>query len=154
MMPVARHVFLGFTHARRNIALVHNCNELVLRSKCNFQISVHHVFGHAGKAGNECANIAASLGMRGFISESNVLSCWPHQTVPCAALAECRCLSGVAEVLHSMVAGIAVEIPLCLFQLFSFSEASCCTQSACWVFRYPTPSSGFRCSWRTRSNRR
>ena len=116
-------VALGFTHARRNIALAHNCNELVSRSKCNFHVSVHHVFGHAGKAGNECADIAESMGMESFISESNVLSWWPTRLFHLQRLLSVpRCLSGVAGVLHSIVAGIAVGIALCLFQLFFFSQ--------------------------------
>ena len=45
---------------------------LLLRLKCNSHVSAHHVFCHAGNAGNECADVAASLGMRGFISENNV----------------------------------------------------------------------------------
>ena len=115
----AARVALGFIHAVRNIALVHNCNELVSRSKCNFRISVDHVFRPAGKARNGCADIAASLGMRGFISESNVLSCWPTRHFHVQRLLKGFLLPfWVAEVLHSIVAGIAVGTSLCLLQLF------------------------------------
>ena len=64
----AARVALGVAHARRNIILASICNDSVLRSKDKFYISIHHVFGHAG---NECADIAASFGTRGFISQCN-----------------------------------------------------------------------------------
>ena len=67
----AARVTLGVAHAKRNIALSRTCNELLSRLKCNFRDSAHHVFGLAGSAGNECADAAASLGMRGLISETN-----------------------------------------------------------------------------------
>ena len=149
----AARVALGFTHARRNIALLHNCNELVSRSKCNFRISVHHVFRPAGKARNGCADIAASLGMRGFISESNVLSCWPtrHFHVQRLLRVSC-CLSGSPRSCTVLLLESQSEHHFASCSCF-FSETSCCTQSAFGVFRCPTPSSGFRRSWRTRSNR-
>ena len=66
---VCARVTLGVAHAERNIGLARRCNELQLR----------HVFGHAGNAGNECADGAASLGMRGFISENNVPDFGPRE---------------------------------------------------------------------------
>ena len=38
------------SHAKRIMALAHKCNELVLRSKGRFHISVHHVLIHAVNA--------------------------------------------------------------------------------------------------------
>ena len=70
----AARVALGVAHACRNIALASKCNELILRSKDKIYVSIHHVFGHAGNAGNECADIAASCGMHGLISDCNVPS--------------------------------------------------------------------------------
>ena len=68
----AARVTLGVAHAKKNIALARRCNELLCRLKCNVHLSAHHVFRHAGNAGNECAGAAPSLGMRYFISENNV----------------------------------------------------------------------------------
>ena len=62
--------------ARRKISLAAKCNDWFLRSKDKFYISIHHVFGHAGN-GNECADIAASFGTNGFVSQCNVPSFWP-----------------------------------------------------------------------------
>ena len=59
-------------HGKRNMSLARTCNELWLRLNCNFHVSAHHVSGHAGNTGNECADAAASLGTRGFVSEKNV----------------------------------------------------------------------------------
>ena len=68
----ADRVTLGVAHAKKHIALARTCNEHSLRLKCKFHVSTHHVFGHAGNAGNECADVAASLGLRGFISENTL----------------------------------------------------------------------------------
>ena len=53
------------------------CNDLDVRSKGKSHIAVHHVLGHAGNAGNECADSTTSLGLRGFVSEDNVP--WPDR---------------------------------------------------------------------------
>ena len=60
----------------------------VLRSKGRFHISVHHVFSLAGNARNECADVAASPGLKGFISENNVPLFLAYQNVSSAALVE------------------------------------------------------------------
>ena len=100
----AASVTLGVAHAKRNITLARTCNELLLRLKCNFHVSAHHVFGHAGNAGNECADVAASLGMRGFIFENNVHFFLARETVFVQRLFEIpHCLSRIAEVLHSFI---------------------------------------------------
>ena len=72
----AARVNLVVTHIGRNIASARKCNELLMRSKHLFHISSRHVFSHAGEAGNECTDSAASLGMRGLVSVSNVPSFW------------------------------------------------------------------------------
>ena len=59
---------LVVTHARKNTALANKSDDLVLRSNGIFYVSVHHVFCHAGNAGNECADIAAFLGMKVMFS--------------------------------------------------------------------------------------
>ena len=52
----AAGVTLGIAHARRSMASLRKCNELCMRSKHLFHISSHHVFSHAGNAGNECSS--------------------------------------------------------------------------------------------------
>ena len=104
----AARVAPGVARARRNIALANKCNDLVLRWKGKFH-TVHHVFGHAGNAGNECADSAASLGLRGFVSEDNVPSFWPDRRFFVQRVLDVlHCLSRVAGFLHC----VAVELQL------------------------------------------
>ena len=73
-------------------------------SVCRFDISGHHVFSNAGDAGNECADIAASLGTKGFISECNVSSFWPARLFYVQRLLNApQCLSRIAENLHNFL---------------------------------------------------
>ena len=53
--------------------------------KVSFTLPIHHVFGNASSARNECADIAASFGTNGFISECNVPSFWSTTQFFCAA---------------------------------------------------------------------
>ena len=46
---------LGIAHARRSMALLRKCNEVSMRSKHLSHFTSHHVFSHAGNAGNECS---------------------------------------------------------------------------------------------------
>ena len=89
---------MGIAH-EQNIALARRCNELLLHLKCKFHIScVHHVFSNAGTAENECADVAASLGMNGFLSESNVPSFWPDRIFLVQHRFEVpHCLTQIAE---------------------------------------------------------
>ena len=97
-------------HARKNITLANRCNDLVLRSKGTFHITVHHVFGHAGNAGNECADCAASFGLRGHVSRDNIPSLWPDRRLLIhPLLSVLHCLSRVAEVLHRLVVELQLE---------------------------------------------
>ena len=57
----AARVTIGTAHAEKIISFARTCNELLLRLKCNFHVSAHHVYGHAGNMGNDCADAAASL---------------------------------------------------------------------------------------------
>ena len=79
LTPNTRPVSLFTAHARRNISSAHTCNKLSVRLKCNFHVSAHHAHGHAGNTGNKCADAAASLGMKGFVSENNVPVFWPER---------------------------------------------------------------------------
>ena len=38
-------------------------------------------FGHAGNAGNECADVAAAFGLNGFTSECNVPSFLAYEAI-------------------------------------------------------------------------
>ena len=100
----AVRVTIGTAHAKKNISLARTCNELLLRLKCNFHVSAHDVYGHAGNTDNECADAAASFGMRGFVSDNNVPVFWPERGLFVQRLFEVlHCLTQIAEVLHSMV---------------------------------------------------
>ena len=96
----AARVTLGVAHARRNISLARKCNDLVLRSMRLSHITFHYVFCHAGNADNECADTAASLGMKGFASDSNVSSFCPERFFSCSFEIP-RFLTQIAEVLNS-----------------------------------------------------
>ena len=70
----------------------------------NFHISVHHVFSNAGNAATNCADTAASVGMRGFVSWRNVASFWPTRLFHVQRLLNVpHCLSCVAEILHTFL---------------------------------------------------
>ena len=104
---VAR-VALGVAHGCWNTAWANKCNDLDLRSKGKSNIAVHHVLGHAGNAGNECADSTTSLGLRGFVSEDNVP--WPDRRFVAQRLLNVfHCLYRVAEVLHSVVVELQLE---------------------------------------------
>ena len=62
------------------------CNDLLLRAKNRIFISVHHVFGHVGIAGNECADIAASFGT--VVLSPNVT---PWRGAPSGTFASRKC---------------------------------------------------------------
>ena len=89
-------------------------------------------FGHAGLCGaNECGRPpAASLGMRGFISENNVPNSWPERGLLVQRLFEIpHCLTQVAEVLAFYGCSVSARVfffcPLqfCFFFLrFPFVE--------------------------------
>ena len=81
---------------------------LVSQTREGIQISqsslTHHVYGHAGKTGNECAEAAACLGMRGFVSENNVPIFWLERGLFVQRLLEVRhCLTQVAERSHTLL---------------------------------------------------
>ena len=100
----ATSVTIGTAHARRHISSAHTCNKLSVRLKCNFHVPAHHAHGHAGNTGNECADAAASLGMKGFVSENNVPVFRPECDIFVQRLFEVlHRLTQIAEVLHSMV---------------------------------------------------
>ena len=104
----AARVTPGVAHAKSYIALPRRCSELLVRLKCNIHAFCPSFFykSLAGNAGNECADVAASLGMRGFISDQQRSSSFglreiflffafsfevPHR------------LTQIAEVLHSII---------------------------------------------------
>ena len=93
----AARVALCVHHARKNIALANRCNDLFLRSKGKFHVTVHHVFGHAGTARNECAVCAVSLDLKRprFTRQPSVLLTRPTSSdasVGCAPLSfPCCC---------------------------------------------------------------
>ena len=102
----AARVTLGVAHAKNNIALACTWNTLLLHLECKFHFSANHVFSHAGNAGNECADVAASLGIRAWRASS------PRTTFLFLGLREFfvqrlfeipHRLTQIAEVLHTIV---------------------------------------------------
>ena len=156
-------VALGVAHGRRNICLAGRCIDLVLRSKDNFYISIHHVFGHAGSAGNECADVAASFGMCGFVSECNVPSfsqflvqrflytvplCYSHPE--CLHDAQSRLLLGGKIEFHPDVILVVFFLTLCcahsIFALLTFGSTfltltQCCSDRCAFKLSLPIPQS-------------
>ena len=60
---------------RKNITLARRCNRTLVALEVQFPYLCSSLFfSHAGNAGIECADDAASLGTRGLISENNVRS--------------------------------------------------------------------------------
>ena len=101
-----------------------------------FQMSAHHVFSHAGNAGNECADGAPSLGMRGFISKNNYsLSFAPRQVFKCNALLRCLKLQRFFILsLFNLSWCIFCSLQLfftCVHPLFSFLSLSCDAHPSC-----------------------
>ena len=85
-----------------------NVTTLICGLRANPTSAVHHVLGHAGNAGNECADSTTSLGLRGFVSEDNVP--WPDRRFVAQRLLNVfHCLYRVAEVLHSVVVELQLE---------------------------------------------
>ena len=129
-------VTIGVVRVWRNIALVRICNELLFQLKCNIHVSAH-VFGHAGDAGDECVDTAASLGMTGVSSENNVPKFWSKRVFSVQRLFEIpHRISRFAEVLHSFVVRHQLSslfLPFsCFFRcvrmlLSPYSKAVCCS---------------------------
>ena len=129
---------LGVARARKNIASARKCNELSMRSRHRFRISFHHVFSHAGNAGNVCSDSAASLGLRGLVSDTNVQNFLAGKAVLCAGL--------FFDIPHRLTqTRMQLGVTFDFFQLFFLrclrgpfrslsSEALCFAQSACWDF--------------------
>ena len=64
VIPYTRPVSRVVLPTQNKIALATRCNELLLRLKCKFHVSVRYVFSLAG---NECADFVASLDIRSFL---------------------------------------------------------------------------------------
>ena len=71
----AVRVTRGVAHAERNIILrPTNAVSWFYGPEADFYISIHHVLSYAGNAGNECADIATSSGVKDSVAESNIPS--------------------------------------------------------------------------------
>ena len=72
--------------------------QIDIRSKGKFHITIHHISGHAENAGNECVDGAASLALKGLVSEDNVPSLWLDRRILAQRLLNAHyCLSRIAE---------------------------------------------------------
>ena len=59
---------------------------------------MHHVYGHAGNLGHECADHAAALGSHGFISSHNDATPWSRHNFDTSAFCEgCNNISEILE---------------------------------------------------------
>ena len=85
--------------ADRSTCAVASCEgQIDLRSKGKFHITIHHISGHAENAGNECVDGAASLALKGLVSEDNVPSLWLDRRILAQRLLNAHyCLSRIAE---------------------------------------------------------
>ena len=61
---------------------------------------MHHVYGHAGNLGNECADHAAALGSLGFISSHNDATRWGRHNFDTSAF--CEGCDNISEILERL----------------------------------------------------
>ena len=94
----AAGVCLGTTQARSLVQLALACQRSTLCVQHRLRLTVHHVYGHAGNLGNECANHAAALGSLGLISSRNDAARWGRHNFDTNALCEgCNNISDILE---------------------------------------------------------
>ena len=62
----AAGVCLGTIQARSHVQLALACQRPTLCVQHRLRLTMHHVYGHTGNLGNECADHAAALGSRCF----------------------------------------------------------------------------------------
>ena len=99
-----------------------NAMPLFCVARANSTLAVHHVCGPAGNAGNECADCAASMGLRGFVSHDNIPSPGPDSRLLLHPLSSVpHCLSRVAEVPHGLVVEMELELPSILSSVLYYA---------------------------------
>ena len=69
---------LGTIQARTHVQLALACQQAPIHAKRRLRLTMHHVYGHGGNLGNECAGHAAALGTFGLISSHNIATRWVH----------------------------------------------------------------------------
>ena len=67
---------LGTVQARTHVQLAFACQQSMIRVQHRPRLTMHHVFGHLGIFGNECADHAAALGTFVLFSSHNVVTRW------------------------------------------------------------------------------
>ena len=113
--PVARHeqsciycdsqhaagVCMGTIQARTHVQLALACKRSMLRAQHRLRLTMHHVYGHTGNLGNECADHAAALGSLGLNSSHNVTTRWDRHNFDTSACCDgCNNISDILERLH------------------------------------------------------
>ena len=125
-------LLLALPTLQRTFSLARTFNELLLRLTNNVHASSHHVYGHAGNTGNECADAAVSLGREKLsVSENNVPIFWPEEVFQFNAFFEVlHCLTQIAERLHtSREFGVSIAVRMC--QLFFSAPSSAAPVPQC-----------------------
>ena len=89
---------LGTIQTRSHVQLALACQRSTLSVQHKLRLTMHHVFGHAGNLGNECADHAAALGSLGRISNHNDAARWGRHNFDTHALCEgCNNTSEILE---------------------------------------------------------
>ena len=89
---------LGTIQARSHVQLALACQRSTLCVQHKLRLTMHHVYGHAGNLGYECADHAAALGSLGLISSHNDAARWGRHNFDTHALCEgCNNTSEILE---------------------------------------------------------
>ena len=94
----AAGICLGTIQARSHVQVPLACQRYTLCVQHRLRLTMHHVYGHAGNLGNECADHAAALGSLGLISSHNDAARWGRHNFDTHALCEgCNNTSEILE---------------------------------------------------------
>ena len=81
-----------------------NATSLCCGRKADFISLSITFFPMRAMPGMSAADSAASLGMKGFVSDSNVPSCWPDRCFLVQHFLDVpHCVTRIAEILHSVI---------------------------------------------------
>ena len=91
----------GTIQARTHMQLALSCHQSLLKVQHRLRLTMHHVYGHAGNLGNECADHAAALCALGLVSSHNLSTRWTHHSFDSTSCsASCHNLGDVSEKLR------------------------------------------------------
>ena len=99
----AAGVCLGTVQARTHVQLALACQQSMLKVQQRLWLTMHHVYGHTGNQGNECADHAAALGTFGLASNHNLSTRWVrHHFDTSACFRSCNNIGDVLEKLRNI----------------------------------------------------